>query len=180
MGRQRIEVTIPNTVIKSVRKSLNFSYDDYGVMVKLYNEGKSNKEIANIMGRTVASIDAHLYRLRKEMRKIERFNRPVVANTSISRLQRFLKATNTGCKYHADCDSCPFPACVYDGYDPYWEEPRKEPTVKHWTDLERQHWNELENLPVPLDDDTLANIFRTSPDMIREYRARREDYGYQV
>ena len=179
MGRQRIEVTIPNTVIKSVRKSLNFSYDDYGVMVKLYNEGKTNKEIAGIMGRTVASIDAHLYRLRKEMRKIERFSRPVVVNTTASRLQKLFKASNTGCKHHIDCDSCPFPACVFDGYDPNWEIPvKKVPVSKHWTDSERQHMAELENLPEPLDDDTLANIFRTSPALIREYRQRRNDNGY--
>lgn len=175
MGRQRIDVIIPNTVIKSVRKSLNFSYDDYGVMVKLYNEGKTNKEIAGIMGRTVASIDAHLYRLRQELRKIERFGQPV-ANTSISRLQKYMKSSNTGCKYHADCDTCPFPACVFDGFDPSYIPPKKTKLEKRWTPTDIQHWNELEHLPTPLSDETLANIFHTSVPTIEAFKRKRRHH----
>ena len=74
-----------------------------------------------------------------------------------------------GCRYSARCEDCSLPACVCDGYYPYWKPERelsKETYYKTWTQSELQHFKELTYLN--LDTATLANIFRTTEKEIRK------------
>lgn len=173
-GRRVVRVEIPNTVIPHLGRSINFTHDDYAQMLILLNQGKSHKEIASIMGRTVGSIDARIYRIKKKFASMRHIEAWGGNGSGLERMTTALKAKTNGCKYHGNCDTCPYPACVFDGFDPGWEIPvKKVPVSKRWTPTEVQHWNELERLPEPLDDTTLANIFRTTPELIREFRERR-------
>ena len=168
-GRNRMIVEIPNTIISHLHKSERWSADDYAKLILLHNQGKTNKEIAHIMGRSVYAIDTRLYKIRhkfKSMRRLGGFNLKTT-------LASALKNGETGCKYHPDCDRCPFPACVFDGYDPEYEPPKRCKKEKRWTANDIQHWNELERLPEPLSDETLANIFRTTVPNIQAFKDAR-------
>lgn len=87
--------------------------------------------------------------------------------------QTFFKAlydkSSNGCYYHADCWTCPLPACICDGYDPQWK-PSKKLTFKTyqkvWDDAEITQFHELELLDLP--DEVMANIFRTTVNEIQK------------
>ena len=170
-GRRRMVVEIPNTVIAHLHKTERFTADDYARLILRHNQGKSSREIAKEMGRTVGAIEGRLHKVRHKfasMRKLDSW-------PGIERITMSLKNGTTGCKYHANCDTCPFPACCYDGYDPTYEPPAKGRKEKRWTASDIQHWNELERLPYPLDDATLANIFRTTVPVIQEFKDARRN-----
>ncbi len=80
-------------------------------------------------------------------------------------LNYFFRSNNAknGCAYHNDCDTCPFPACTLDGYDPTLK------NITHrtdaWSAKELEHLKELTYLDLPLD--VMENIFRRSPNEIK-------------
>lgn len=169
-GRRRMVVEIPNTVISHLKKTERFTTDDYARLILLHNQGLTTKEIAQAMNRTVGAIEGRLTKIKHKfasMRKLDSW-------PGIERMTVSFKNGPTGCKYHANCDTCPFPACCYDGFDPTYEEPQKK-KEKRWTASDIQHWNELERLPYPLDDATLANIFRTTVPVIQAFRDARRN-----
>lgn len=90
-------------------------------------------------------------------------------------LIKFLTSKSLGCKYSVSCLYCKLPACVFDGYDPYYHVPRRR-TDKVWTSREKEHFNELSSLE--LSDQVLANIFRCSvlDIRVRKYELWRKDY----
>lgn len=170
-GRKSTQVTvqIPNTIIPTMPKTERWTNDEYARLILLRNKGMAIKDIAQELGRTYNSVASRLKMIKRKFASMRRFP----GWSGSEKLVASITSAPMGCRYHANCDSCPFPACIYDGYDPTWEPP-KNPKAKHWSVSDINHWNELERIPTPLDDATLANIFRTTEDCIRNFREERE------
>lgn len=162
--KENYVVEIPNTVIPHIKATTYWTADDYARLLILHNRGLSIKDIALEMNRPFGAVQQKLKKIKKKfanMRNLSNFS-------ALKRMASEARRWN-GCNNWSNCDNCPFPACVLDGYDPEFKLPRR-PKMKNWSEADRQHWNELDNLPEKLDDLTLANIFRTSVDEIVRYR----------
>ena len=61
------------------------------------------------------------------------------------------------CKYHSDCNTCPFPACSMDGYNPKRKQRRFNAPSFSWTPEYAEKYHRL--APLKLSIPVLANIF---------------------
>jgi len=117
------------------------------MIVKLWDKGKSIREIAIAVGRTEKATELKLRRMSKMNKRP--MKRPY---------RRLADDEKDGCVYHPTCDNCPYPACVHDGYEP-GRATLPNPKLK-WT---KDMVDNLKALRTIYDLPILANIFCCSP-----------------
>lgn len=75
----------------------------------------------------------------------------------IPKKQTYYSPYEFKCKFHDNCDTCPYPACTLDGYDPTRKQRLFNPPTFRWTAESAEKYNRLQQLKLPVI--ALANIF---------------------